>query len=65
MPEYSISACLGDVSCELSYYTLVKLDKIERNLQNVDLLAQNIFIGLIAVVAVAIGWKFLKTVFGI
>jgi hypothetical protein len=61
MPEYGIAACLGNVQCELTFYTLVKLDGIESLLVNVDQLGQNILVGLIIGAAVIIGWNILKS----
>ena len=63
MPSYDITACLGDVSCELAYHQLTKTNELLAIVQQVEIVSKNLLIGFVAMLAVVIAWNFLKSVF--
>lgn len=63
MPVYGIEACLGNVSCELQFHTLTKINELGSRLEQVEIVAKGLLVGFLGLMAVMLAWKFLKTVF--
>jgi len=62
MPIYDITACLGDVSCELLYHNLTKTNELLLILQQVDIVGKGLLVGFLAMVGVILVWNGLKAI---
>ena len=63
MPIYDITACLGEINCELSFYQLTKLNDIATKIEQIDLVSKYLFIGLCGIIASVFIWNVLKSLF--
>lgn len=63
MPTYDISACLGEIKCELSFYQLSKLNDLTASMVQIDIAVKYLFIGLCGIIAVVFIWNVLKSLF--